>query len=71
MNVPRDVSVIGYDDIHFARYINPPLTTIGQDLILAGRLLVMKLLNASDPSDIRSERLPTELIQRESCGALS
>jgi DNA-binding LacI/PurR family transcriptional regulator len=70
-SVPEDVSVIGYDDIHFARYIDPPLTTIGQDLILAGRLLVMKLLNATGPDDIRSERLPTELIQRESCGALS
>ncbi len=71
LRVPEDVSVVGYDDIHFARYIDPPLTTVAQDLTLAGRLMVMKLLNADDPGDIRSERLPTELIQRESCGALS
>lgn len=71
LSVPKDVSVVGYDDIQLARYIEPPLTTIGQDLILAGRLLVMKLLNADGPDDLRSERLPTELIQRESCGALS
>lgn len=70
-SVPQDVSVVGYDDIQLARYIEPPLTTIGQDLTLAGRLLVMKLLNASGPGDLRSERLPTELIQRESCGALT
>lgn len=70
-SVPEDVSVIGYDDIQLARYIDPPLTTIAQDLTLAGRLMVMKLLNASEPGDMRSERLPTELIQRESCGALS
>jgi len=68
-SVPDDVSVVGYDDIQLARYFDPPLTTVGQDLTLAGRLMVMKLLNASDPSDMRSERLPTELIQRESCGA--
>jgi DNA-binding LacI/PurR family transcriptional regulator len=67
--VPGDVSVVGYDDIQLARYIDPPLTTVGQDLTLAGRLMVMKLLNASGPDDMRSERLPTELIQRDSCGA--
>lgn len=68
-SVPEDIAVVGYDDIQLARYINPPLTTIGQDLSLAGRLMVMKLLNAETPADMQSERLPTELIQRESCGA--
>ena len=68
-SVPDDVSVVGYDDIQLARYIQPPLTTIGQDLPLAGRLMVMKLLAAEGPGDLLSERLPTELIQRESCGA--
>jgi len=67
--VPGDVAVVGYDDIQLARYIEPPLTTIGQDLPLAGRLMVMKLLNAETPDDMQTERLPTELIQRESCGA--
>ena len=68
-SVPGDVSVVGYDDIHLARHIQPPLTTVRQDLALAGRLMVLKLLDADTPGDIRSERLPTELIQRESCGA--
>lgn len=68
-SVPDDVAVVGYDDIQLARYIDPPLTTIGQDLPLAGRLMVMKLLNAETPNDMQTERLPTELIQRESCGA--
>lgn len=68
-SVPRDVAIVGYDDIQLARYIDPPLTTIGQDLPLAGRLMVMKLLNAETPADMQTERLPTELIQRESCGA--
>ena len=69
LRVPEDVAVVGYDDIHLARYIDPPLTTIGQDLALAGRLMVMKLLDAERPEDVRGERLPTTLIQRESCGA--
>ena len=69
ISVPDDVSVVGYDDIQLARYTQPPLTTIGQDLALAGRLMVMKLLDADTPADMQSERLPTNLIQRESCGA--
>ena len=69
LSVPGDVAIVGYDDIQLARYIEPPLTTIGQDLPLAGRLMVMKLLNAETPADMQSERLPTALIQRESCGA--
>ena len=47
----------------------PALTTVAQDTGRAGRLLVSKLLAAREGADIRSERLPTELIVRESCGA--
>lgn len=66
--VPEDVSVVGYDDIPFARFSRPALTTIAQDVGKAGRLLVNKLLTARGGSDIRSERISTELIVRESCG---
>ena len=66
--VPRDVSVVGYDDVPFARYSRPALTTVRQDTALAGRLLVSKLLNADPGGELRSERLPTDLVIRESCG---
>jgi DNA-binding LacI/PurR family transcriptional regulator len=66
--VPDDVSVVGYDDVQFARYSHPALTTIAQDTAKAGRLLVSKLLSAGGDEDIRSERIPTDLIVRESCG---
>ena len=69
LSVPGDVALVGYDDIELARFIEPPLTTIRQDLALAGRLMVMKLLDADTPDDVHGERLPTSLIQRESCGA--
>ena len=68
-SVPGDVSVVGYDDVPFARLSRPALTTVSQDTGRAGRLLVSKLLAAGDNQDIRSERMPTELIVRESCGA--
>ncbi|PTQ07417.1 LacI family transcriptional regulator [Sphingomonas oleivorans] len=67
-SVPGDISVVGYDDVPFARYNHPALSTISQDTAKAGRLLVSKLLLAREGGDIRSERVPTDLIVRESCG---
>jgi DNA-binding LacI/PurR family transcriptional regulator len=65
--VPADVSVVGYDDVPFARYAAPALTTVRQDTVRAGRLLVSKLLDGGQ-GDMRPERVPTELVVRESCG---
>ena len=68
VKVPQDVSVVGYDDVPFARFSRPALTTVRQDTARAGRMLVSKLLETGADSEMRSERLPTELIVRESCG---
>lgn len=67
--VPEDVAIIGYDDIQLAKYSRPALTTIRQDLAKAGRLMVSKLLNSSGGGEMMSERLPIDVIIRESCGA--
>jgi DNA-binding LacI/PurR family transcriptional regulator len=65
--VPKDVSVVGYDDMLLSRLSTPALTTIRQDTKEAGRMLVTSIL---DPlSETGFDRLPTELIVRESCGA--
>ncbi|WP_353257261.1 LacI family DNA-binding transcriptional regulator [Hyphomonas sp.] len=66
--VPQDVAVVGYDNIQLAAYASPALTTISQDMEKAGRLMISKLLSAGEGKPPRSERLPTELIVRESCG---
>lgn len=68
LDVPKDVSVIGFDNIRFARYSSPSLSTIHQDTLKAGRLLVSKLLDSGGQKASRSERIPTDLIIRESCG---
>ncbi len=70
VSVPRDVSVVGYDDTHTSSFISPSLTTIRQDVALGGRMLVAKLMRRIRGEDVRSEMLATELIVRESCGAL-
>lgn len=66
--VPQDVSVVGYDNVSFAQYANPALTTIEQDMAMAGRVMLSKLLDIKGRKASASERLPTNLIIRESCG---
>jgi DNA-binding LacI/PurR family transcriptional regulator len=68
LSVPQDVSVVGYDNISLSAYSLPSLTTVSQDLTKAGRIMVSKLLASSDAVAMKSERLPTELCVRESCG---
>ena len=65
LSIPGDVSVVGYNDIPAAAYINPPLTTIRQDTYKAGALLVKKLMKIIDSKRVRSETIKTELIVRE------
>jgi LacI family repressor for deo operon, udp, cdd, tsx, nupC, and nupG len=70
--VPRDASVVGFDDVALAAYVDPPLTTITQRTDEMGRWAVAKLTGGGDgngdghgPAPIR---LPVELHVRESSG---
>jgi DNA-binding LacI/PurR family transcriptional regulator len=65
--VPRDVSIIGFDDVPFARYLTPPLTTIRQDFDEIGRRSVDLLLSAIGGGGSRARAAITpELVVRES-----
>ncbi len=44
--VPEDVAVVGFDDIELAASASPPLTTIHQDSVMQGRMMVRLLLRA-------------------------
>lgn len=70
VRVPADVAVTGFDDIRFGALFSPPLTTVRQSLRLLGERACSCLLERiADPAmPHRAERLPTELIVRESCG---
>jgi len=43
-HVPEDLSVMGFDDIDFAQYVTPPLTTMRIDKVMMGREAVRLLL---------------------------
>lgn len=66
--VPHDVSLIGYDDVLFARYLYPALTTIRQPLADMGRAaarLALAALGADDPKEVKTKFEPM-LVTRES-----
>jgi DNA-binding LacI/PurR family transcriptional regulator len=46
IRVPQDVSVVGYDDIPVARFLDPPLTTMAQPIREVGELAARFLIGA-------------------------
>lgn len=69
LRVPEDVSVIGYDDIPVAAFVDPPLTTVRQPMrevgALAVRLIVERAArSASQPAHRHLLRAP--LVERKS-----
>ena len=66
LSVPRDVSVVGFDDSPLAAHTNPPLTTVRQPIVQGGRELVDLLLRLIEGSPEPCRLLPVELVVRGS-----
>jgi DNA-binding LacI/PurR family transcriptional regulator len=64
--IPEDVAVVGYDDLSIARFSNPPLTTVSQNLSLAGKLLAQNLIQYLDTGIVTNVIIPAKLFVRES-----
>ncbi len=70
VRVPRDVSVVGFDDIHFAQSCIPALTTIRQPRAAMGAA-AMRLLLAVIANEVpTSVQLPFDLVIRDSTARL-
>ncbi len=72
IQVPEEVALAGFDDIPIARFMSPPLTSVGVSIAGLGALALerlletMRLRGAGGP---RHETLPPTLVVRGSCGA--
>lgn len=64
--VPDDIAVVGYDDLSIARYNNLPITTIRQNLPLAGKLLAQNLIQYIQNGIVTNVTTPVELVIRKS-----
>lgn len=75
LQIPGDLSVIGFDNLRVAASLNPPLTTIDQSLEMMGTMateMIVKLVKGESlPINPAEEgnlyKIPTQLIIRESC----
>lgn len=67
LRVPEDISLVGFDDLFFASYTQPPLTTVRQPRQRMGLLameILLKLMSGQDSTD--TIEVPAELIVRDS-----
>ena len=67
INIPKDIKIIGFDDIYIAQYMNPPLTTIKQPIYQLGEEAVRMLVAIIEKKDTKLKKvLGHELIKRGS-----
>lgn len=70
LKVPEDISITGFDDISFAEFSDPPLTTIAQPAEAFGSTAMTMLFDVINNNEIteRNVILPFQLIHRKSTG---
>jgi DNA-binding LacI/PurR family transcriptional regulator len=71
-NIPRDMRIVGIDDVKYARLLPVPLTTQHQPCRDIGRIALTVMLDRISNPDLpaRDVLLGCELIVRQSCGAV-
>ena len=69
LDVPDDISVVGFDDIPTASIVSPRLTTVRHPMAEMGRVAAHMLLERIQNPDLPPEhvQLETQLVVRESC----
>lgn len=70
LRVPKDISIVGFDDLPIAKLTTPPLTTIQQDRFALGKVGYYALSSLIDNVPMQNIRLFAPLIIRESTGPI-
>lgn len=65
LNVPHDVSIIGFDDSPIAAHIWPPMTTVGWPIRQMAKAAALKLISPTDDG-ARECMFPAQLVHRQS-----
>ena len=70
LNIPKDISIIGFDDVHEARLTVPRLTTIRVPKMNIGRVAVDKIRSLIEKKDVIPSKtvLYIQLVVRETVG---
>jgi LacI family transcriptional regulator len=70
LQIPADMAVVGFDDIFLAAHAHPPLTTVRVPAYGLGWTAAEVLIALIEGDEASSVMLETELVIRESCGAI-
>jgi LacI family transcriptional regulator len=69
LTIPKDVAIVGFDDIELARLVTPPLTTVHLPMYELGTMAVENVIRMLKGSNTRRKNiLKTGLVVRKSCG---
>ena len=72
LSIPKDVALLSFDDIDLFELYNPSITAVSQPVTKMGHKAVEILINKIEKKEGADEEdqvfLPTELVQRNSCG---
>lgn len=69
VDVPGQVSIVGFDDVELAQYVTPPLTTIHQPKLRLGQLAMTMLLGLMEDRPVEDRLVPVDLVTRCSTAA--
>ena len=68
LRIPEDISLVGFDDIPWAQYADPPLTTVhlqAEEMARKACLVLMDLLQGNEPKE-KQQIIETHLVLRKS-----
>lgn len=64
----KDIAVTGFDGSRVSRYLNPPLTTVEQNIEAIADAIVTQTKILLSGGELSSMKIPTRLVRRASCG---
>ncbi len=67
LEIPKDISIVGFDDIPLAEYTTPPLTTVNQDFYERGKVAIQQLYKMTENLQYDKKiNLDYKIMQRDS-----
>ena len=72
LSIPKDVSIMGYDDVDIAGVVTPSLSSVKQPLDKVGELAAEELIRLVEGKETNVHKilLKPEIIKRQSCAAI-
>uniref|UniRef100_UPI000472F875 substrate-binding domain-containing protein n=1 Tax=Paenibacillus graminis TaxID=189425 RepID=UPI000472F875 len=72
LNVPEDISIMGYDDLKPAQMVTPPLTTVRQPLYEMGKIASEKLIRMIETGEIAANKIIAHsIVERQTVRTLT